>query len=200
MVIAEPNDGAEPRELPLRVLALSVAGIALGTAGILTLLGRIGWCRCGSPAPWSGDIWSSHNSQHLLDPYSFSHFQHGLVFYALLWLLARRRLAVGARGVLALLLEAGWEVLENTPLVIDRYRTGTISLDYTGDAILNSMGDLLSCGSGYVLAAVAPPLASAFVFLAIEATMLAVLRDSLLLNVWMLLAPSEAVRRWQAGG
>lgn len=183
-----------------RAVLLAVLGVALGTAAILAAMGRIAWCGCGSWALWAGDIWSRHTSQHLLDPYSFSHYQHGLVFYLFLWWLLRGRVGGWGRGGLAILLEAGWEILENSPLVIERYRAGTISADYTGDAILNSLGDLVCCGAGYLTAACVPSWASVLLFLAIEGTMLALLRDSLLLNVLMLLAPSPAIRAWQQGG
>ena len=189
-----------PPDLSPRAVGLCLLALALVTAGVLSFLGRVPWCRCGQPSPWVGDIWSSHNSQHLLDPYSFSHFQHGLAFYLLFWLLARGVVGVRGRGVLAVLLEAGWEVLENSPLVIERYRTGTISVGYVGDSIANSFGDLLSCGSGYLVAAALPALASAALFLAIEVTMVVLLRDSLLINVWMLLSPNEAMRAWQRAG
>jgi len=184
---------------PRKVL-LAVLGVALGTAAVLAAMGRIAWCGCGSWSLWAGDIWSRHTSQHLLDPYSFSHYQHGLVFYALLWWLLRGRVGVWGRGGLAIVLEAGWEILENSPLVIERYRAGTISADYTGDAILNSMGDLLCCGAGYLTAAWAPAWASVALFLVIEGAMVLLLRDSLLLNVLMLLAPNAAIRAWQQGG
>ncbi len=183
-----------------RAVRLSILALALVTAGILAAMGRVVWCRCGSSALWAGDIWSEHTSQHLLDPYSFSHYQHGLVFYAFLWWLLRGRVGLWGRGGLAILLEAGWEVLENSPLVIERYRAGTISADYSGDSILNSLGDLLCCGAGYVTAAWVPAVASVALFLVIEVAMVVLLRDSLLLNVLMLLAPSEAVRTWQKGG
>jgi len=179
---------------------LAALVLVLSTAAVLASLGRVPWCSCGSSALWVGGIWSEHTSQHLLDPYSFSHYQHGLLFYGFLWWCLRTRVGVWERGVLALLLEAGWEVLENTPLVIDRYRAGTISADYMGDSILNSMGDLACCAAGYLTAAGIPALASLALFLVIEVSMVIWLRDSLLLNVWMLLAPNQAIRTWQRGG
>lgn len=177
----------------MSLLPIVVVGMTL----VLALMGRPPWCACAGLAPWSGDIWSRHNSQHLLDPYSFTHFQHGLVFYALLWLLLRHRTSVRTRAVLALALEAAWEILENSPMVIERYRQSTISLDYLGDTLGNSLGDLLSCGLGYLAAALLPVAASVGLFVVVEVGMLLVFRDSLLVNVLMLLAPNEAVRRWQ---
>lgn len=174
------------------------AVVVLGLAAVLAVMGRPLWCACGEPALWSGDIWSPHNSQHLLDPYSVTHFQHGLVFYALLWALLRGRLEVRARFVAAMALEAAWEVLENSPLIIERYRQNTISLDYLGDTLGNSLGDLLSCALGYGTAAMLPVAGSLALFAALEVGMLVVYRDSLLLNVLMLLAPNQAIRRWQS--
>lgn len=173
-----------------------VAGMAL----VLTLMGRPLWCSCAGFAPWSGDIWSRHNSQHLLDPYSFTHFQHGLVFYALLWATLRHRASVRTRFVVALALEGAWEILENSPFIIERYRQATISLDYLGDTLGNSLGDLLSCALGFGAAAALPVAASVGVFLAVEVGMLLVYRDSLLVNILMLVAPVDAVRRWQTPG
>lgn len=142
---------------------------------------------------WVGDIASSHTSQHLLDPYSFSHIQHGLLFAALLCWAKKPYLEI------ALLIEAGWEILENTPLIIDRYRAATASLNYYGDSILNSMGDLLSCAMGFYVAMRVPRSVSISLFIAIETVMVIVLRDSLLLNVIMLLYPLEAIKEWQMG-
>jgi len=173
------------------VLVLLVAG--------LRLEGQPWWCACGGLSPWSGDIWSAHNSQHLFDPYSFSHLQHGLVFHALLHFLAPR-VPLGHRLLLAVMLETGWELLENSPIIINRYRAVTISLGYTGDTILNSLGDVLSCTLGFLLAARLPAWASIGIFLGVELGMLAIYRDSLLVNILMLLAPSDAVRDWQRGG
>lgn len=166
---------------------------------VLRAMGRIAWCACGGASPVSLDTWSPHNSQHLFDAYTLSHVLHGVVFYGAL------RLALGARwpawrAVGALAIEAAWEVLENTPWVIDRYRAVTVSLDYTGDSIANSVADLASCGVGYAFSRVAPAWASVLAFVATELVMLAWIRDSLLLNVLMLVWPLEAVRAWQSAG
>ena len=162
-------------------------------------MGRLWWCKCGSWALWTSDTVSSHNSQHLVDPYSFSHFQHGLAFYLVLWLLLRHRLDVAWRGVATVGLEALWEIFENTPFTIERYRAGTISLDYYGDSITNSLGDLASCALGYLFAATLPVWTSIAVYLTVEIGMLLTIRDSLLLNILMLVHPSEAIKSWQQG-
>ena len=166
---------------------------------VLRVEGRRWWCRCGRLFPWSGDIHSGHNSQHLFDPYSFSHLLHGVLFYAFLSLVARR-LGIRARLVIALLLEAAWEILENSHWVIDRYRAATISQGYAGDTIFNSLGDFASCLLGFLLAARLPVRWSVAIVMIVEAGMLALYRDNLLLNVVMLVWPFEAVRNWQAAG
>jgi hypothetical protein len=168
-------------------------------AVILVAMGRTWWCKCSLPVPWSWDIWSMHNSQHLMDAYTFSHIQHGFVFYGLFYLLLRRRSHL-IRFTAAMTLEAAWEILENTRFVIERYREATISLDYFGDTILNSLSDILACAFGYGLAFLIPVWSSAAVFALIELVMILTLRDSLLINILMLVSPLDAVRNWQMGG
>jgi hypothetical protein len=148
--------------------------------------------------PWSGDIWSAHNSQHFADPYSLSHLLHGLIFHALLVPLAHR-LRFGPRLVLAVALEATWEVFENSPAVIGRYRSATAALGYSGDSLLNSLGDIASCGLGFWLASRLPVRWSVALFLAVEVGMLLVYRDCLVLNVLMLVYPVGAIKAWQTG-
>jgi hypothetical protein len=140
-----------------------------------------------------------HNSQHLLDPYTFTHILHGVLLYAVLWLLLSNRMAASWRFVLALGLECAWEVFENTPMVIDKYRTETISLGYYGDSISNSVGDILACAVGYSLAMTLPVWISTVGFVAVELFLLWWIRDSLLLNILMLVWPVEAVKSWQEG-
>ncbi len=175
------------------------AGIVLIGAVTLHLMGRRLWCACGSPAPWSWDIWSAHASQHLIDPYTFTHVLHGVLYYAAL------RLALGARWpsarvLLALALEVAWEIVENTPAVIAAYRKSTIAAGYTGDTIANSLGDIAACLLGYAAAMSLPAVVSALGVVAVEAVLLLTIRDSLLLSVVNLLRPIEAIRAWQAGG
>jgi hypothetical protein len=178
-------------------VAAAIAAIAAVATAALLAEGRIWWCVCGRPTPWAG-AWDSHTSQHLFDPYSFTHVLHGVVFF---WLLAW--LAPRVRGdwrlVLAIGIEAAWEIAENSPFVIDRYRTATAALGYTGDTIANSMCDVLSCGLGYALARKVGARASAAVFVLVEVALLLTIRDSLLLNVVMLLFPVDAIRQWQIG-
>ncbi|HKY22071.1 MAG TPA: DUF2585 domain-containing protein [Vicinamibacterales bacterium] len=162
-------------------------------------LGRLLLCKCSYLKVWHGVVYSSENSQHLTDWYTFSHVLHGIGFYFLLWLVARR-LDVGARFVLAVVLEAAWEVAENTPLIIDRYRAATISLDYYGDSIINSVSDIIAMMLGFWIARKAPAWVSVAVFLLVEVSLALAIRDNLTLNILMLIHPVEAIKSWQSGG
>jgi hypothetical protein len=166
----------------------------------LLLMGRAWWCKCGGPWPGTLQAQSSHTSQHVFDPYSFTHVLHGVLFYALLWVALRRHAGPGLRQALAICAEAGWELLENSSWVIERYRAGTISLDYYGDSVLNSLGDVLSCALGYVLARTLPVRASVAFVVAVELLLLLWIRDNLSLNIVMLVRPVPAIQSWQAGG
>ncbi len=173
--------------------------IVVAAAAILLAMGRNPICTCNAVDLWVGGRDSPRTSQMLADWYSFSHIVHGLIFYAALWLIARRW-PVGRRFVVALLVEASWEVIENTPMVIDRYRETTAALGYTGDSVLNSISDILMMGVGFFLARKLPLWASLALLLVFEVIPLLVIRDNLTLNVWMLLWPDKAVAAWQAGG
>jgi hypothetical protein len=134
----------------------------------------------------------------MADPYSFSHLLHGICFYWIL-LLLRRRLGVGWRFLIASGIEAGWEILENTPIIIERYRAGTASLDYYGDSILNSTCDLIAAMAGFWLAWKVGWKCSLLVVVAVELGCLWFVRDNLTLNILMLFHPSEAIKQWQLG-
>lgn len=161
-----------------------------------SLYGRPLWCACAELRPWSWVVKSSHNSQHVIDPYTFSHVLHGLVFYALLHL-SGTKFSISARFLIAILIEGGWELLENSDFLINRYRTATFSLDYYGDSIANSLSDIVACGLGFIIAARIPARATVALFLLIELLMVATIRDNLTLNVIMLLYPIDAIRAWQ---
>jgi hypothetical protein len=163
------------------------------------MLGRVWWCKCETWVPWSWNVWSVHNSQHVIDWYSFSHLQHGLLFYGLFRLALGSR-ARGGRFLAAVSLEAAWEVLENSPIIINRYRAVTASLDYFGDTVINSAADIGCCILGYWIATRLPAWATVALFVVVEVVMVVWIRDSLLLNVLMLTFPIEAVRQWQTPG
>lgn len=182
-----------------RPLFVVLVALPLLLAG-LRWEGRVWVCPRGDGwIPWIGDAWSAHTSQHLLDPYSFTHMLHGLVFYAALSWLGRGRWTLPWIVCGAVLIEGGWELLENSSWVIARYRAQTASMDYAGDSLVNSVGDLLSCGSGAVLAHRLGWRRGLATYLAVEVALLAWIRDSLTLNVLMLVYPLEAVRLWQQG-
>jgi hypothetical protein len=160
-------------------------------------MGRVVMCRCGYVKLWQGVVNSPENSQHVTDWYTFSHVIHGIGFYALLWLLARR-VRVGVRLLAAVFIEAVWEVFENTPFVIDRYRTATIALDYYGDSLVNSVSDIAAMMIGFWIARRLPVLASVALVIALEVFAVVMIRDNLTLNIVMLLYPIEAIRQWQS--
>jgi Protein of unknown function (DUF2585) len=177
---------------------LVTALIILAGAAYLLWIGREPYCKCGYIKLWHGETVSSENSQHISDWYTPSHILHGILFFGLLWLVARR-LAVGWRLVIATVVETGWEILENSSFIIERYRAVTISLDYFGDSVLNSVCDILAMVLGFFLASRIPVWASVAIIIGFEALTITLIRDGLALNVLMLLWPLDAVRDWQAG-
>lgn len=178
--------------------ALSAA-IVIATAAILLGMGREPICTCGYIKFWHGVTVSSENSQHLSDWYTPSHILHGVIFYGALWLVARR-ISVGWRLALATLIEAAWEILENTNAVIERYREVTIALDYYGDSVVNSVADLAAMFFGFWLAGRLPVWASVAIVILAEVIVMYFIRDGLALNVMMLIYPLDVIRDWQAAG
>jgi hypothetical protein len=177
--------------------------IAVGLIAVQALvehaMGRVTICTCGYIKLWEGDINSSGNSQHLTDWYSFSHLIHGFGFYLLFWLVGRRR-PIGMRFLAALALEISWELIENSSFIIDRYRAETISLDYYGDSIINSVSDTLTAVSGFWLAYYLPVTLIVLLTLAMEIGVGYAIRDNLTLNIIMLLHPVAWIKAWQSAG
>jgi hypothetical protein len=175
---------------------LASAGTIAAAAGAELAMGRKIWGVAGRPGFWSGDVRSPHNSQYFSDPYSFTHILHGFVFFGLLHVFARRS-SLWTRAFIAIALESAWEALENTNMVIERYRTATLSLHYYGDSVVNSVGDILFCALGFYLASRLPAKWTAATFVAVEAVLLFTIRDGLMLNVLMLIHPVHRIKMWQ---
>ena len=186
------------RRMSRRARVLTLA-ILIAAAAILLAMGRNPICTCGTIDLWVGQRDSPKTSQMLADWYSLSHVVHGLLFYPLLWLVARRW-PVEWRFLAALVIEASWEVVENTPFVIDRYRETTAALGYSGDSVVNSLSDIAMMAVGFLAARKLPVWAAILLVVVLELVPLIVIRDNLTLNVWMLLAPNDVVRAWQAAG
>jgi uncharacterized protein DUF2585 len=165
----------------------------------LLQMGQVPICKCGYIKVWHGTVFSSENSQHISDWYTPSHVIHGFAFYGLLWLVGRRW-PLGLRLVLAIAIEAGWEIFENTDMVINRYREVTISLDYYGDSVLNSVCDMLAMVGGFLLASRLPLWAIVLAIVGLEVFVGWAIRDNLTLNIIMLVYPLDAIKAWQAGG
>ena len=160
--------------------------------------GRVWWCEQRDVSPISIVVNSPHNSQHVFDAYSLSHLLHGLIFFGVFYLV-RNRLSFGWRLIGATAIEIAWEMMENSPFIINRYRAGTVSLGYEGDSIINSIGDVISYLIGFWIASRVSWKWSVAIFIVVESAMLWLIRDNLALNVLMLLWPIDAIRRWQSG-
>lgn len=178
--------------------SVTIAAMIAITAVVLLAMGRTPWYRHGPVKLWTGNPEGPETSQQFTDPYTFTHITHGVLLYGLLRLLCRRA-PRSRRAVLAMAAECGWEILENTDMVIRRYRNATMALGYYGDSVLNSVGDIFACGLGFLLASRLPTRVTVTATILLEAMLTLWIRDSLLLNLVMLVHPIEAVKQWQLG-
>lgn len=175
---------------------LTLLTVFLATTFLLRAEGRLWICSCGKVWIWVGEVCSSNNSQHFLDPYSFTHVLHGFLFFWLIaWFLPR--LKPSWQLTLAVAVEASWEVFENTNFIIDRYRTATAALGYQGDTVVNSFGDIICCLLGFMIAQRLGFRRSLIGFAALELVLILWIRDSLVLEILMLVVPIDALKAWQ---
>lgn len=191
------NNAAGKRSLTAKLWPVFAIFSGFAAAAILLRLeGRLWICACGRFMIWSGNTCSSDNSQHLLDPYSFTHLLHGFLFF---WLIAwlAKRLRPNWQLSLAIALEVAWEAFENTNFIIDRYRSQTAALGYTGDTVVNSFGDILCCTLGFMIARRLGLRRSLLVFAVLEVVLIVWIRDSLLLEILMLIVPIDAIKAMQ---
>jgi hypothetical protein len=186
------------KRIPLSVLLLMAVGLVVLQALVLLALGQPPICTCGTIKLWTGDVSGPENSQQLTDWYTYTHIVHGFVLYFLLWLIAPR-MPIGLRFVLAVGLEASWEMIENTPFIIDRYRQSALAQGYVGDSIVNSVTDTLAGAFGFVVARILPVWSTVILMVAMELFVGFMIHDNLTLNIIQLIHPSAAISHWQAG-
>jgi hypothetical protein len=197
-MIAPGLHGEEERQWTVRWLLIAAAFV-LAQAFALAMMGHPLICECGRVDLWHGNPSGPETSQHLIDWYSYTHVLHGLAFYLLLWLIAPN-MPIGQRFALAIGIEAAWEVIENTPLIMERYRQSALARGYFGDSVVNSIADTFAAAAGFVLARTLPVWTSVALVIAGELFLAYMIRDNLLLNILQLLYPNEWLSRWQAGG
>jgi hypothetical protein len=195
---AENNINSENNSKKSFSFWLALSAVLIAMVFLLRAQGRVWWCKLGDYAPFTFGAWSAHTSQHFFDPYTFTHVLHGVLFFWLVNLLFSR-LNVYAQFSVAIFAETAWEVLENSNAVIEHYRQNTASLDYFGDSVFNSIGDVFACAAGFFIARRLGFRRSLAFFLLTEIILLVWIRDSLLLNIIMLIYPLDSVKAWQIG-
>jgi Protein of unknown function (DUF2585) len=198
-MFGDHREMAERAQTPVARYLLIAAGLIVLQAIVLAAMGQPPICTCGAIKLWVGTVSGPENSQQITDWYSFSHVIHGIGFYFLLWLIFPRA-PVGLRFALAVGIEGAWEIFENTPFIIDRYRQQALANGYIGDSVLNSVSDTLMAVLGFVIARRVPVWASVALVIALEAFVGFTIRDNLTLNIIQLIYPIDAIGRWQAGG
>jgi Protein of unknown function (DUF2585) len=178
---------------------LGVFTVFAVTIGILVAMDRPPICTCGYVKIWEGVVNGPGNSQHIADWYTFSHITHGFIFFGFTWLLMQHR-PLGRRLIVASVIEMLWELVENSPAIIDRYRDATAAVGYSGDSILNSVADGGWMMLGFLVASRLPWKATLGIAITFELFTLFMIRDNLTLNIVMLVSPIDAIRVWQAAG
>lgn len=192
----QKNDEQKQNSRPLFPFSAAFGAVVLMVLW-LWLDGRLWWCKLGDYSIYVNEAWnSSHTSQHFLDPYTFTHVLHGVLFFWLTNLLFKKY-TFSRQFFIAVAVECAWEILENSNFVIEKYRENTASLDYFGDSIFNSVGDVLACAAGFLIAYKLGAWRSLVFFLVVEIILLLWIRDGLLLNILMLIYPLDAIKAWQ---
>lgn len=186
-------------QTPIGACAVIVMALLAIQAAGLVALGLPLICTCGSIDVWHGNPSGPETSQHLIDWYTYTHIIHGFGFYLLLGLLLPKA-PFGLRLLLAVGLEVGWELLENTPFVMERYRQSALARGYFGDSVVNSIFDTVATVIGFVLARILPVWASIAVVVGLELFLGLMIRDNFTLNIIQLLFPSEMISNWQSAG
>lgn len=190
--------GMEKWYLSLRIAVIGMAAIWVVQGITLWLFGQPAISASGHIMLWTGQVLGSENSQQITDWYTFSHVLHGILFYGLLWLIFPR-MPVWWRLVLAMGIEVSWEILENTPFVINQYREQALAQGYSGDSILNSLSDTIAMIGGFFVARRLPVWGAVAVVLVFELFTMYMIRNGLFLNILGFIHHFDFITEWQMG-